>query len=743
MREVLVFRRIVAIIILAIAVYAPDSHAQSGADASAPPEKSYAEVYGLTVKDAFGEKGGEKNALLYSFNLYYRPSDKDSESKGLLHFVAFSLKMKGLSPDSLGEMRLVSDSNENFSLEAEDRVVARSTVDFANQRVVFRLREEIKKGYVTKRFFLAGDFPVLKDGALMEVSLELGFLAVKIKDEGDLLEVRSGNSVDPAKHREGNDPPQLSYPYRWKKLDMRDGRNPKFGRSGDIFTFAVRYSDPNSDPPVRVELWIDLDENGSFSPQEKIRMEAAGNVSAPSASQEFVKILQIIPRFQGQIFYRFWASDGKSEAEGPATGLSSFEIPVAVLIGNPMLEPPRIVPGERFRAIYPVRFFYDAVIMQWDSVAENKFGPFELLRVFPKDMRPSQRDPYDEAKLVVELKAPDNLSLGKVNIPPLVFKYKWWVRAGTGEDVRESVSPVADLESVPLRAELTLSPTRVLTTTGDYLEARLTVVKLKDVILLSDPEKELNPGPFAPRGSKPVRVSRRHFGGVEEITYRVALSAFLTGSPGRREYAFSPHIIRYAVAGADAKELLISGPRLTLHSLLDKSELRGAVFALEERELAPGASILSLPGEMHAAWWMAVLFFSASAVMILKRPVVLGWGAATLSKTFLAFEARREWRRAVRRLNRSRDPYEAEHYFSRLEHIFRRHLAYTLGLSAEEASSVLLWDFVRSAGFLAEDVRSRALECLEIMVAMAENRAGEQAQARLLSLQTELLRKLG
>lgn len=740
--------RVALMILSTVMMYAAPSYAQPEADVGPTSSKSHVEVYGMHVGDAFKERGGEKDAVLYGFNLFYRPSaSEDQKLKKFIYLVAFSLKgVEGLMSSSAGEMRLVSKVGDNsISLEPNDRVVARSTIDLASRKIIFRLKEELRGASESNQFLLVGDFPALKEGTVMEVALDPGLIVVKVEGREEPLSIQVGNNINYLKHREGNDPPALAYVFRSGNLEMRDGVNPAFGRSGDTFTFAVRYSDPNNDPAVRVELWIDLNEDGVLSPEEKIKMEAVGKPSDLSASQEFTKNLQVIPQRNGRILYRFWASDGKSDAEGPPTQVAAFEIPVSTIVGFPTVEPPQIVPGERFRVTYPVRFFYDSVIIQWNSVAENKFGPFELVRVFPKDIQPSKHKYYDEGKLVVELKAPATLPFRAVRIPPLTLRYKWWIIAGLSEDIRESISPAVNLKLTPLRAKLTLLPTRALTTTGDYLEARLTVTKHDSVTLLSDPEKEFNLGPFTGRGSKPVRVTSKYSNGVEETTYSVFLSALLTGSPGAREYAFPPQILRYSLSGksgAAPVELQVPGSRITLRSLLAEEELGGLFPPMGERRFSSGRLTRSLPFEMHAAWWIAVIFFTVAAAMLLKRPVEIALGAVTLSRKFLTFEAHWKWKTTVRRLGRSRNPDEHAYYFSRLEHVFRRQVACVIGLSAKDAQSVLLWDRVRNTKSLSEDTRSRVIGCLDILVAVAEGRADEDARARLLSLQKELLREL-
>ena len=126
-------------------------------------------------------------------------------------------------------------------------------------------------------------------------------------------------------------PPEL----KWSGVNHfeADGVYPDAGVDGDTFVFRVKYSDPNDEgPPSVIQLWIDLNDNGSYEGSEKIDMQmAVAEINDTIPYYLGVDYKTTLPMDKptgsdGVIKYRFYAAYGADVALGGPTVGSTFSL---------------------------------------------------------------------------------------------------------------------------------------------------------------------------------------------------------------------------------------------------------------------------------------------------------------------------------------------------------------------------------------------------------------------------------
>src|SRR3989344_5745211 len=125
-----------------------------------------------------------------------------------------------------------------------------------------------------------------------------------------------------------NHPPRISR--------YENSVSPKIGRSDDTFQFSFYYYDQDGDICARCEAWIDLDGNGAYENNEKFPLlEESTNedMNQGRSSGMWKGSFVVTPFFPSpEIRFRFYASDGKSEATeyADAVGGGTFIVHSAV-----------------------------------------------------------------------------------------------------------------------------------------------------------------------------------------------------------------------------------------------------------------------------------------------------------------------------------------------------------------------------------------------------------------------------
>ncbi|MDH4161937.1 MAG: pectinesterase family protein [Nitrospirota bacterium] len=112
-----------------------------------------------------------------------------------------------------------------------------------------------------------------------------------------------------------------------------DGATPDSSESNSAFTFRVTYTDINQDAPTKVQLWIDLNNDGDYSDAgEKIDMQSAFVVLDPyapySRGVDYVTTVAISKTAPAgnTVKYRFYAESGADVATGAPTSDSTLTL---------------------------------------------------------------------------------------------------------------------------------------------------------------------------------------------------------------------------------------------------------------------------------------------------------------------------------------------------------------------------------------------------------------------------------
>ncbi len=101
---------------------------------------------------------------------------------------------------------------------------------------------------------------------------------------------------------------------------LNDGVEPDSGPGGSTFTFRVLYRDMNNDPPRRMELLLDANDNGVYESNERFPMTATDLTDTDRTDgMVYTLSLPVNTAGDGRLSYRFSAADDLGEATGEAT----------------------------------------------------------------------------------------------------------------------------------------------------------------------------------------------------------------------------------------------------------------------------------------------------------------------------------------------------------------------------------------------------------------------------------------
>ena len=110
-----------------------------------------------------------------------------------------------------------------------------------------------------------------------------------------------------------------------------DGVNPDSGDLSTSFVFRTDYLDADNEAPLSLQVWIDINDNGSYGADEKFAMAATDSGDTTYADgKRYAKTLVLAYAGDGLLTYRFYASDGTSDATGPPTSNKTVMLSNAV-----------------------------------------------------------------------------------------------------------------------------------------------------------------------------------------------------------------------------------------------------------------------------------------------------------------------------------------------------------------------------------------------------------------------------
>ncbi|MDW7773480.1 MAG: Calx-beta domain-containing protein [Desulfobulbaceae bacterium] len=124
-----------------------------------------------------------------------------------------------------------------------------------------------------------------------------------------------------------NNTPMLSW--TGEAQYVSDGVDPDSGQGGTLFTFRVKYTDQDNIAPEQIQAWVDTDNSGAYDVHEKFAMAVAAGEDGNFSNGEIYTLSLNIPfTGDGNIAYRFYASDGADEATGdPVTSIDLIITP--------------------------------------------------------------------------------------------------------------------------------------------------------------------------------------------------------------------------------------------------------------------------------------------------------------------------------------------------------------------------------------------------------------------------------
>ncbi len=115
-----------------------------------------------------------------------------------------------------------------------------------------------------------------------------------------------------------------------------DGVNPDSGAAGDTFTFRVKYTDVENIAPTSIQLWIDLDDDGTSTGDEGTELLTMNAVDGGDTIYDdgklYTRDVTINDAGDGSILYKFLASDGTDNATGNAASNQTLTMTAPITV---------------------------------------------------------------------------------------------------------------------------------------------------------------------------------------------------------------------------------------------------------------------------------------------------------------------------------------------------------------------------------------------------------------------------
>jgi len=107
----------------------------------------------------------------------------------------------------------------------------------------------------------------------------------------------------------------------------QDGVTPDAAVAGTAFKFMVQHQDSDNEVPLSIDVWVDVNDNGSYEdPAEKFALTAESVTLAPVSGDNYSTTVTLNKAGDNLIKYTFSAADADGAATGVATGDSTLQI---------------------------------------------------------------------------------------------------------------------------------------------------------------------------------------------------------------------------------------------------------------------------------------------------------------------------------------------------------------------------------------------------------------------------------
>ncbi len=424
--------------------------------------------------DALEKIGEVLGAELFAFKLEHSLT----EAVKLTETVFELSDIEGILSQDFSNIELVVDENANGQAEEEEpRVGGSGKIEVATVRTLITFSEDftVLKGAIN--YILKADLSNLVLGDRMAVKpYSLGMKAETVS--GKMVYVSA--YLPKVIHVAGNLPPTLSWPKTGPAKGV--GVYPQKAKSGDEFTFVVKYTDLDDDPPELAQIWIDENDNGTYEESEKYELDQS--ISTDEVYNDgklYQKTLNVLSQGDGELNFKFKFSDGESEAEGePVEGKTILVFPLAET--QCWIEFPKFVSGQGIGFGTAVVSFINVKEIEKSSLkdlAKIDLTPFKIEKVTLGEKRPLD-DMRDFQIIRFSLSLGDKLALGKYTISSFKIPYSYII--STEEEEKEIqgvvVTEPIDVEKVPLLVKPEIDKKAIVI--GDKIHLKLSLVGEKD-----------------------------------------------------------------------------------------------------------------------------------------------------------------------------------------------------------------------------------------------------------------------
>ncbi|NOY65046.1 MAG: hypothetical protein GXO97_06605, partial [Nitrospirae bacterium] len=93
------------------------------------------------------------------------------------------------------------------------------------------------------------------------------------------------------------------------------------------FEFRIKYTDTDNDAPTSIQVWVDMDDSGTYDAGEKYDMtEVDSGDTDYTDGKLYTRTIVLNYAGDGILNYRFYASDGTDTATGTPTSDSTVTV---------------------------------------------------------------------------------------------------------------------------------------------------------------------------------------------------------------------------------------------------------------------------------------------------------------------------------------------------------------------------------------------------------------------------------
>ncbi len=453
--------------------------------------------------NAFADGQKTVDVAIFEFSLQYFACSQKSPKTVEIKEIIFSVTAIKLIEIKDFEKIYIKDRNGKvFPARIEK-------IDGSDWKVIADLKARLEDQRINE-FAVVADLPNMKPKASFNITFQIGKMSSFAIADGPAV-TASDYTGSAVQHSNGNRPPKLY----WGDTSrgVKSAISPLSGLSGEQFSFKIKYGDEDGDPPKVAQVWIDLNGDGKYQVKEKFDMlsSSPGQTDfSRGGGVEYFWTIRVVVKKRQVIKFRFYFTDGKSEAEGVAStvneysGETSTQKPTdeyGFVVGTPVAFGPmqigsgQFVRGEPLRIVIPVFYLYRDIEVDWASIARNNFKPFKLLRwqlgrqgiKSPEYKSPDEN--FDFQEIVVFLDTAE-IKSAAVNLPALKMSYG----IKDVKDRFETQGEKVALQNVGLRIENGIS--RQLLRVGDSFIYSIKVIRSPNAQLVDFKPEETTFQPF-------------------------------------------------------------------------------------------------------------------------------------------------------------------------------------------------------------------------------------------------------